>query len=73
MSWFYELPHLVTNNCVKICLVTGNDGNNLTVNGNDFRLTGEFNDVCRDDKWAILSGTGTTNGNNATFENIKFN
>jgi hypothetical protein len=44
------------------------------VGGNNFSLIGTPNDECDDDDddWAILSGTVTINGNNATFKNIKF-
>jgi hypothetical protein len=67
-----DLPDLVTENNVKIYLESCEYNNSLTVNGNNFTLIGEANDECEDDNWTILSGNVTINGNNATFQNIKF-
>ena len=71
-DWVNNLPRLVTDNNEKICLESGKYRNSLTVNANNFTLTGEADDECYDDDWTVLSGNVTINGHNATFENVKF-
>jgi hypothetical protein len=73
-NWMKELPGYINDNNVKICLISGSYEENLTVNGNNFELTGEARKKCSKDKgWTIIDGNVRINGNNAIFENIKFN
>jgi hypothetical protein len=72
-NWVDELPSWVTDNNVRLCLNSDIYPNSLTVNGNNFMLIGEAGNDCENDTyWTIVSGNVTINGNNVTFENIKF-
>ncbi|MBN1847503.1 MAG: DUF4382 domain-containing protein [Deltaproteobacteria bacterium] len=70
----YGLPHTVNGNHISLYLPEGIYQQNLLVNGNDFRITGEAgSDGCSsDDGWSVIRGDVSINGNNAVFKNIYF-
>lgn len=67
-----QLPETIDENNVTIELPAGTYSQNLTVNGNNFTLTGEAGDSCEAEDWTILDGDVLVKGNNATFRNVKF-
>lgn len=71
-TWVDELPSIVTDNDVKICLNPDTYNGYLTVKGNNFTLIGKAGSACRSKGWTKLTGDVTINGNNASFKNIKF-
>lgn len=68
----FHLPEIIYENDEVIMLPEGTYSQNLTVNGNNLSLTGNFVEGCSSPSWTELSGDVIINGNNARFENIKF-
>jgi hypothetical protein len=70
----YGLPPVVNENNVSRFLPADTYRQDLVVNGNNFRLTGEAgSEGCgSEDGWSLIRGEVSINGNNAVFENIRF-
>lgn len=68
-----ELPQVIDDNNVTIELPAGTYTQDLTVDGNNFTLTGAAGAGCDSpDGWAVIDGNVVVNKNNATFRNIMF-
>lgn len=67
-----ELPPVVSDDDVTIELPAGTVAQDLTVDGDNFTLTGAAGDGCAAEGWTIINGAVAINGDNATFRNIKF-
>jgi hypothetical protein len=67
-----QLPEVIDGNNVTIELPAGTFTQSLTVNGNNFALTGVAGDGCDAEGWTVIDGSVAVNGNNAKFRNVKF-
>ena len=68
----FQLPETIPENDEVVMLPEGTYNQGLTVNGNNFSLTGDFVSGCSNPGWTEISGDVVINGNKARFENIKF-
>ncbi|MBW2201534.1 MAG: hypothetical protein JRF71_12000 [Deltaproteobacteria bacterium] len=69
----YQLPETVTDNDETYMLAPGMYDNGLTIYGNNFTLIGNDVESCNSTNQTEIVGDVVIYGNNATFENIKFN
>jgi hypothetical protein len=69
----YQLPEIITENDAVYMLPAGIYNRGLTVNGNNFSLSGNKVAACGSANQTVLLGDVVINGNNATFKNITFN
>jgi hypothetical protein len=67
-----ELPAVIDANNVSVHLAAGTYDQTLTVNANNFTLTGEAGDDCNDSGWSVITGQVVVDGNNAMFRDIRF-
>jgi hypothetical protein len=66
------LPEVINDNNVSIFLFDGRYDQSLTVNGNNFTLTGKKGEDCSSPGGTTITGPVEVNGNGATFKNIRF-